>query len=190
MSVTRRALLAAALLAGASTTFAARAISTDHTASRDAPMAMSAALHPAWNDKDAASVAWLREIIGAQTGNAAATLGRCRAATDRTHYMRCALAPLALLGASGQMNATMLQRIDQDRPNARCGVLIHSLAGSVGVLGMVARSTLRSELPAATGQRDLDAASRTVEALARDTRRFAHHRAWRHACDPDTPATA
>ena len=143
-----------------------------------------------WNDQDAASVAWLRELIGAQTRNAAAALGRCRTADDRSHYMRCALAPLAMLGASGQMNATILLRLDERRPDARCDELIHSLAGSVGVLGIVARSTLRNELPASTRRRDRDAASRTVVALARDTHRLAHHREWQHTCVAVPPAAA
>jgi hypothetical protein len=188
MSVARRALLAAALLAGATCTFAVRAVFTDRAAPRNAPTAMSAARRVTWTDQDAASVAWLRELIGAQTWKSAATLGRCRTADDRTHYMHCALAPLALLGTSGQMNATILLRLDERRPDARCDVLIRSLAGSVGVLGMVARSTLRNELPASTRRRDRDAASRTVVALARATRRLAHHRDWQHGCEAVPPA--
>jgi hypothetical protein len=98
-------------------------------------------------------------------------------------FARCALTPLASIGTSGSLNATILLRLADDHPPAHCGELIRDLAGTLRLEAVIARATLRDAL-AGTDWPGVAQGSRAVRGLSAQTRRLAHDPIARHACQP------
>jgi hypothetical protein len=143
-----------------------------------------------WTAADAAAIALLERIVVRAADETTPALGRCerhRPAPIRARaavFARCALPALARLGSSGSQNATMLLRIAGDgHPPKHCGEQIRSLANGLGVLGTIARSTLRDAL-GGLSWREVTQASRAVRGLTAQARRLAADPIGRHACQP------